>query len=662
MSRVLHWYKSMFMIRKFSDLLSEKSIDLIKKREITWLIHLPYGQEAVAVGVVDAIDKDDLIVPHFRNYHWAIARGIPLEKIYGEILGRSIGTCRGKAGELHGSLLHNYFPSTSIVGANMPIAMGLAYAEKLKGSNKVIINVIGDSYVNIGAFHESINMASIWSLPIIFLVENNHYGISTHYAKVTAGGDISKRANAYGIQGVKIDGKDIFEVYYNMKKIVSHVRKSMRPILVEIDACRHGGSIVLDKQRYRSKEEIEECFKRDPLLKLRKIILEEGITTEEGLSKVEREIQEKVTEAWITALNSPYLSFEEAKRSTLKLPPLKSLDDEKIVLNETKTIRGTMRKIINQTLREIMREDPRVILIGEEIGLFGGDFKVTEGLFEEFGEWRVRDTPVAEYSIIGMAIGCAAGGLRPIAEIMWMDFIGLAADQILNHLTKIPYMSDEQVKLPLMIRTPYGIGMRTGPMHSQSLEAWFVHLNELYVVAPSTPYDARGLLFTFTQLENPILFLEHKMLYDLEGVAPLEKYYVPVGKAKIVREGDDITVVSWGRMVHITSKIADMLKERKNIDVELVDLRTLKPMDLDVIKRSVEKTKRLLVVQETWPQCSVGSEIIASVLEELGTSVKKVKRLSLIDMPIPSGKVEDMFMPSEEDILKTIVQIISEFD
>ncbi len=657
-NRVLKWYRTLLTIRKFSDILKEKSLELISSREITWLIHLPYGQEAVAVGVVEAINEKDLIVPHFRNYHWAIARGIPLEKIFGEILGKSIGTCRGKAGELHGSLEHNYFPATSIVGANMPIAVGLAYAEKFKGTNRVVVNVIGDSYVNIGAFHESINMASLWNLPIVFLVENNHYGMSTHYTKVTANKDIIKRATAYGIPGIKIDGKDVFEVYYTAKKVIEGIRESPHPVLIEADACRHGGSISLDKQRYRSKEEIEACLERDPLTKLKKFIEREGIADEERLYVIDKEVEEQVNKAWEKAINSPPTNFEEVKKSTLKLPSLKYREELNINNREDSSI-VTMRKAINLTIREIMEEDPRVILIGEEVGLFGGDFKVTEGLYQEFGEWRVRDTPVAEYSIIGMAIGCAAGGLRPIAEIMWMDFIGLAADQILNHLTKLPYISNEQVKLPLMIRTPYGVGMRTGPMHSQSLEAWFVHLNELYVVAPSTPYDARGLLFTFTQVENPVLFLEHKLLYDLEGPIILSKYYTPIGKARIVRKGESITVVSWGRMVHVVNEVAEVLKEKKNIEVELIDLRTLKPLDMKTIMGSVEKTGKLLVVQETWPQCSIGSEILASVSEELGSSVRKMRRLSMLDLPVPSGKVEDLFVPSKEEITKTIIQMVN---
>lgn len=657
MSKVLSWYRTILTIRKFSDLLKERSLECMRSGEMTWLIHLPYGQEAVAVGTVEAIDKKDLVVPHFRNYHWAISRGIPLVKIFGELLGRSIGTCKGKAGELHGSPEHNYFPATSIVGANMPIAVGLAYAEKLKSSSRVVVNVVGDSYVNIGAFHEAINMASLWDLPIVFLVENNHYGISTHYTKATAGKDIVKRAVSYGISGIRINGKDVFEVYYTMKKVVENVRESQRPVLVEADACRHGGSIALDKQYYRSKEEIEDCLKKDPLIRLRKFIEEEGIVSEEYLHKIEEEVEEEVNEAWKKAVETPSTSLEEVKRSTLKLPLLEYR--ERPATNNGNLSRVTMRKAINSTIREIMREDPKVILIGEEIGLFGGDFKVTEGLYQEFGQWRVRDTPVAEYSIIGMAIGCAANGLRPIAEIMWMDFIGLAADQILNHLTKLPYMSDEQVKLPLMIRTPYGVGMRTGPMHSQNLEAWFTHLNELYVVAPSTPYDARGLLFTFTQLENPVLFLEHKLLYDYEDLINSDKYYVPIGKARTVRQGEDITVVSWGKMIHVADKVAEILKERKNIEIELIDLRTLKPLDMKTLMKSVEKTGNLLVVQETWPCCSVGSEIIASVFEELGSSLRKARRLSMPDLPVPSGKIEDSFIPSEEDIMKTIVQMTS---
>ncbi len=652
--KLIELYQTMLKIRRAEEALEK----LIYKMVLPGFFHLSIGWEAVAAGACLAINKDDYVISTHRCHGHCIAKGTPLREVMAELLGKKTGCCKGKGGSMHLSYMKvGFIGGNGIVGANIPIATGIAYAIKYLGKKNVVISFFGDGASNTGAFHEGLNMASLWKLPVIFICENNEYAISTHVSRSTSVKNIADRAKAYDMPGVIVDGMNAIEVYKAVTEAVERARRGEGPTLIEAKGCRMIGSYVGDMQEYRDPEEIKKCKERDPLPRMERLLLEEGILSKGQLEKIKAEVEAEVKDAVEYAINSPIPKPEDALEDFMVDPPnlpyVGSIDEVK---GEVKNM--SYREAIRYTLDEEMSKDSRIILLGEDIGYHGGDFGVTKGLIHKYGEWRVRDTPISETGIIGVSIGLAILGLKPIAEIMFMDFIGVCMDQILNQLTKLRYMYGGQFKLPVIIRTAYGAGIQAAAQHSQSLEAFFIHMPGIKVAMPSTPFDARGILKTAIKEENSVLFMEHKLLYDLRGPVPVDDYYVPFGKASIVQEGEDVTIVATGLMVHKALNAAKKLME-ENIRAEVIDPRTLDPLDKETIISSVEKTGRLVVVQEAWPKCSFASEVIALVTEELGSRVKKVMRVTSLDVPMPfSPPMEDFVLPSEDKIIAAVRSVV----
>jgi len=509
-------------------------------------------------------------------------------------------------------------------------------------------------------------MAGLWNLPVVYIIENNLYGMSVPAKKATAKLDFADRACAYNMPGRVVDGMDVLAVREAVADAVESARSGDGPSLIEAQAYRWYGHSRSDPRAYRSKEEEAEWKARDPIPNFAALLMDSGIATQEEVDAVEELAENEVETATDFALSSP-------------TPPVEELEDFVYVpftwtdaqFSRERELRelcrqggpGTRKVLYREALQEAMREemerDPSVFLMGEDIGLYGGAYGATRGLYDIFGEERVRDTPISEATIGGAAVGAAMAGLRPMAEIMYVDFTPLAMDQIANQGAKNRYMFGGKTKVPVVIRSEGGAGRSIAAHHSQSLEALWTHFPGIYVVMPSTPYDAKGLLKAAIRDDNPVMFIEHKMLYGMEGFVPEEDYVIPYGVADVKREGSDITVVTYSRMVHRSLEAAEKLAE-EGISVEVIDLRTLKPLDMDTVSASVQKTGRVVGVTEAYKTGSFISELAMNIQEQLFDWLDApVVRVCAADVPVPmSEPLEDAAIPGVDAIIAGIRQAL----
>ncbi|MEM3715750.1 MAG: pyruvate dehydrogenase (acetyl-transferring) E1 component subunit alpha [Candidatus Bathyarchaeia archaeon] len=657
----LTWYlRQMMRIRKFE----EAYMDLLMRDIAKGASHLYIGQEAVAVGAIAAIRKDDYITSTHRGHGHCIAKGADLKLMMAELLGKATGYCKGKGGSMHvADVSAGNLGATGIVGSNIPIATGAGLSIKMRRTDQVVLCFFGDGAANTGAFHESLNMAAIWKLPVIYICENNLYGMSVSVKRAFPFEDIAERAKGYNIPGVIADGMDVLNVKETVEKAVERARKGEGPTLIECKTYRYYGHSLSDPRRYRTREEEEFWRSRDPIRSFSKKLVDAGILDEVRLKALEEEVSKEVSEAVEFALNSPYPPIESAYEDVYT----EMYVDTKTSMRDLATARKMglkMRKInyrqaLNEALREEMLRDERVFIMGEDVGIYGGAYGVTRGLYDEFGPERVIDTPISEAAIAGAAAGAAMTGMRPVAEIMYIDFITLAMDQIVNIAAKNRYMFGGKSIVPVVYRTQAGAGRGIAAHHSGSWEAWFVHAPGIFVVMPSTPFDAKGLLKTCIRDNNPILFIEHKMLYNVEGEVPEVEYTVPLGVADVKRQGTDVTIIAYSRMVHFALEAAEELS-KEGIEAEVIDPRTLKPLDIDTIISSVKKTHRAVIVHEACKTCGFGAEIAALIMEKAFDYLDApVVRVAGADVPIPMSPVlEAEVIPSKEKIIDAVKSII----
>jgi len=684
--------RQMWEIRMFED----QVYDLLGRDLIKGASHLYAGEEAVAVGAISALRDDDLITSTHRGHGHCYARGASLAKAeearqehYGkmmaELCGRATGYCLGRGGSMHiADVEKGNLGATGIVGGNIPVATGAGLAQQLLGTDRVVLCFFGDGASNTGNFHESLNLAALWDLPVVYIVENNLYGMSVPIQKATAKLNIADRACAYGIPGEVVDGMDVLVVRQAVGRAVERARRGDGPSLIECQTYRWYGHSRSDPRKYRTKEEEAAWKARDPIPTFAARLVEAGIATEAEIDAIEEKVEREIEEATEFALNSPtppveelelyvYAPFKWTEADVIRERELRErcrACPESLVLARDELRRraggpGTRkvqyRQAIQEALREEMQRDPNVFVMGEDVGLYGGAYGATRGLFEEFGPERVRDTPISEATIGGSAVGAAMCGLRPVAEIMYVDFTPLAMDQIANQGAKNRYMFGGKTTVPMVIRTEGGAGRCIAAHHSQSLEALWVHFPGIYVVMPSTPYDAKGLLKAAIRDDNPVMFIEHKMLYGIEGYVPLadEDYIIPFGVADVKREGSDVTVVTYSRMVHRALEAAGRLAE-EGISVEVIDLRTLKPLDMDTVADSVRKTGRVVGVTEAYRTGSFISELTMRIQEELFDWLDApVVRVAAADVPVPmSEPLENAAVPSVEAIIAGIREVL----
>jgi pyruvate/2-oxoglutarate/acetoin dehydrogenase E1 component/TPP-dependent pyruvate/acetoin dehydrogenase alpha subunit len=671
---LVKYLRQMMEIRAFEDNIAE----LLGRAVLRGASHLYAGEEAVAVGAMAALREDDLVTSTHRGHGHAHAHGDNAAKtleekqrhynrMMAEVLGKSGGYCKGKGGSMHiADVDHGNLGATGIVGGNIPVAVGAALAQKLQGTDRVVLCFFGDGASNTGNFHESLNMASLWDLPVVFVVENNQYAMSVPWTKASKVQRISERAKAYGIPGETVDGMNPLTVRSEVSKAVARARRGEGPSIVECMTYRWYGHSHSDPRAYRTRAEEAEWKKRDPLDTFSKGLISLGLMSKKEVDSLEGDVQNKLDTAMEYSNKSPEPSGGELNTDVFAPSKFTQQDiaadkewREKIRKGEVKR-EITYTQALVEAAREEMNRNPKVFIMGEDVGLYGGAYGATRGLFEEFGEKRVIDTPISEATIGGAAVGAAMAGMRPVAEIMYVDFTPLAMDQVANQGAKNRYMFGGKTSVPMVIRTEGGAGRAIAAHHSQSLESLWTHFPGIYVVMPSTPYDAKGLLKAAIRDDNPVMFIEHKMLYKEKGPVPEEDYIIPFGVADIKRPGKDITLVTYSRMVLRALEAADILA-KEGIDVEVIDLRTLCPLDINTVAESVKKTGKFVGVTEAYENTSFINEVMVQLNERVFDWLDApMVRVAAANVPVPRAEVlEDLAIPNTKRIVDACRKVVS---
>jgi 2-oxoisovalerate dehydrogenase E1 component len=671
---LMNYLRQVMEIRAFENNISM----LLGKAVLKGASHLYAGQEATAVGAVGALRDDDLVTSTHRGHGHAHAHGDGAaktpeakqehyNKMMAEVLGRSGGYCKGKGGSMHiADVDHGNLGATGIVGGNIPVAVGAALAQKLQNIDRVVLCFFGDGASNTGNFHEALNMASLWDLPVIFVVENNMYAMSVPWAKASKLPDIADRACAYGIPGEAVDGMDVLAVRGAVAKAVERARRGEGPTLIEAKTYRWYGHSHSDPRAYRTRDEEAAWKERDPITVLKSNMQTVGLLDEAEFEDLDKAVKEKLDVAMAFSEASPEPDPDELCTDVYAPSKFTQADiDAERELRQRVRNGSDIREIpyaqaLQEAMREEMERDERVFIFGEDVGLYGGAYGATRGLWEEFGEWRVIDTPISEATVGGAAVGAAMAGMRPVAEIMYVDFTPLAMDQIANQGAKNRYMLGGKTSVPMVIRTEGGAGRAIAAHHSQSLEALWTHFPGIYVVMPATPYDAKGLLKAAIRDDNPIMFIEHKMLYKEKGPVPEEEYLIPLGVADVKREGADVTLVTYSRMVLRALEAAEILAE-EGIDVVVVDLRTLKPLDMDTVINSVVKTGRFVGLTEGYENTSFINEVMAQVNDlAFDWLDAPMVRVAAANVPVPRAEIlEDMAIPNVGRIVEACRKVVS---
>lgn len=650
---LLGLYRTMLTIRAFELKIKE----LIQLNLVGGAAHLSIGQEAVAAGVCLAIKDTDQILSTHRGHGHAIAKGADLRRMFAEILGRKTGYCYGKGGSMHIT-----DPSIGIVGANgivgggLTIATGIGLASRLLKTGNICVCFFGDGAAAQGGLHEALNICSLWKLPVLYVCENNHFAMSSHVSRSLATKSMADWAKGYGLPGMQVDGNDVAAVYQAAFTAAKTIRPEGPAYLLECVTYRQEGHFVGDPCLYRDKQETQQWIEqRDPIKRLHQRLLDDNLASDEELTDCQKQIDQLIADVAQQALEDP-----EPETDTVAGNVYVNLWSQSDVqppdLQNCRTVELSYRDAANRALDEEMARDERVIILGEDIGLHGGAFQATRGLYKKYGPDRVRDTPISEALIGGCTLGAALSGLRPIGEFQYSDFMTLAMDQIVNQTAKVHYMFGGQLKAPLVYRAPCGSGGRgNAAQHSQSLEAWFMHVPGLKVAMPATPFDMVGLLKTAIRDDDPVIFLEHKAMYNLKGLVPVQEYLLPFGKADIKRAGSDLTIVATSRMVLFSLEAAQILAA-DGINVEVIDPRTLVPLDKETICDSAAKTGHVVVVSEDCITAGVSAEIASVISEEVFDQLQgPVVRLAGLNTPIPYNRtLEQAAVPSVQSICKTV--------
>lgn len=668
--KVQHMFYQMHLIRTFEEAAQQQYF----LGKVHGTMHLYVGEEAVAVGTMAALRPDDLITSTHRGHGHAIAKGQDVRGMMAELLGKESGVCHGRGGSMHmADLTLGSLGANGIVGGGIPLAVGAGLSMQLQRRDRVVVCFFGDGAANIANFHEGLNMAAIWSLPVVFLCENNQYAMSMPVETALAVPHVADRAEAYGMPGKTVDGMDVSAVYQAVKEAASRARAGGGPTLLEATTYRYKGHSKSDKQVYRTKDEVRAWQERDPITRYRRWLVAEGFLSEEEAEVVAENAQQEVQEAITYADAEPEPDVRELTRDVFAEEPeaagrpfeilpqwiAGTFGDDTPITPPPGTREITYAEALREAMAMALERDQYVYLVGEDIGVYGGAMGVTAGLLDRFGAERVRDTPISENTIAGSSVGAAMTGMRPVAEMQFMDFVTLAMEQIVLQAAKIRYMFGGKAHVPLVLRLPGGSGTGAAAQHSGSVESWFVNVPGLKVVAPSTPYDAKGLLLAAIADENPVIFVENKLLYKEKGPVPEGPYVVPLGTASVKRAGQDVTVVTTSIMVRRALEAAEWLS-REGIEIEVIDLRSLKPYDDDSIVDSVRKTGRLLVVHEAPLLGGFGGEIAAMIAESEAFAYLEapIVRLGGADAPVPyNRKLEDAAVPQVENIVESARQL-----
>jgi 2-oxoisovalerate dehydrogenase E1 component len=640
-SELLEMQQRMLLIRGFEDRVAH----LYRDGLVPGFVHLSIGQEAAAVGACWPLRSNDVITSTHRGHGHCLAKGLDPYRMFAELMGRAEGTNRGRGGSMHiADPRMGIFGANGIVAAGLPIAVGAATASQIRGGEAVAVAFFGDGAVAQGAFHEALNLAAVWRLPVIFFCENNGYSEFSPTGTQQAA-TLEHRSVGYSMAFDQVDGNDVVATATTMGEAVERARSGSGPAIVEASTYRWHGHYEGDPERYRSPAELSAWQERDPLVLHRQRLIDAGVSETE-IEAVEESVADRLDEALERARALPAPSpatlfdFVVRERPASATPPAPTGTEP-----ETRTMDA-----IKSALEAELASDDRVFLAGIDLGEGGNVFGLTRGLRERFGE-RVRDTPISENAIVGLAVGAAMAGMHPVVEVMYLDFLGVCLDQLLNQAAKLPFMTGGSAEMGLTVRTQFGAGRSSGSQHSQSLEAMLAHIPGLTVVMPSTPADTYGLLRAAIQDPNPVVFIENRLLYGMKGPAPSGDYVLPLGRSAVVRPGSDITVVSVSRMVHEAIAAADELAD-EGISVEVIDLRTVAPLDLDPVLDSLKKTSRILIAHEAVVPFGIGAEIAARVAREAFWDLDApIERVGAAATPPPyAPELEQAWLPGRKEI------------
>lgn len=661
--QLVHFYRQLLWPR----MIEEKMLVLLRQGKISkWFSGI--GQEAIAVGATLALEEEEWIMPLHRNLGVFTTRQMPLHKLFMQWQGAQEGYSRGRERSFHfGNREHHICGMISHLGPQLAIADGVALAHKLRKEQKVSLAFTGDGGTSEGDFHEALNTAAVWDLPVIFIIENNGYGLSTPVNEQYRCISLVDKAKGYGMEGVQIDGNNLLSVYDTIKGVREYCIKNQKPYLVECLTFRMRGHEEASGTKYVPPELFKLWEQKDPISNFEKYLLDQEVLTTASVEGIRNEFREKIESELAAGFNTkPVVADTEQELEDVyaKREETGSRKYEvRVIDNSGHTADGLpaapelrMIDAIKDGLRLSMQQHPNLVLMGQDIAEYGGAFKITEGFVQEFGKQRVRNTPLCESAIVGAALGLSLEGYKSMMEMQFADFVTVGFNQIVNNLAKIHYRWGQHADV--VIRMPTGGGVGAGPFHSQSNEAWFVKTPGLKVVYPSSPADAKGLLIAAINDPNPVMFFEHKALYrSVSGPVPADYYEIEIGKARHVREGDELSIITYGSGVHWAE---DYAAEHPEIAIDILDLRSLLPLDYHAIRKAVERTGRVLLLHEDTLTGGIGGEIAAWIAEHCFTLLDApVMRCASLDTPIPfSIELENNFLAKArlDETVKKLLQ------
>lgn len=620
-------------------LIEERMLILLRQGKITkWFSG--WGQEAISVGTTYAMGKEEFILPMHRNLGVFTTRDVPLNRLFSQFQGKMNGFTKGRDRSFHfGSMEHHIVGMISHLGPQLSIADGIGLSSLLKKDNKTTLVFTGDGGASEGEFHEALNVAAVWNLPVIFAVENNQWGLSTPSEEQFKFKSFVDKGIGYGIDAYQIDGNNILEVISSVRQIATSLGERPRPFLLECMTFRMRGHEEASGTKYYPEGIQDEWELKDPVKNYELFLLEEGIITEKDVEDLRKEFKEEIIHAFSEA------NEEENIVADTEIELRDVFKEHQQVVIEPKSSQKTEKRLIDAVsdgLRQSMEKYPELVLMGQDIADYGGVFKVTEGFVDLFGKERVRNTPLCESAIVGAGLGLSIAGMKAMVEMQFADFVSVGFNQIVNNLAKLYWRWGQNADV--VVRMPTGANTAAGPFHSQSNEAWFFHTPGLKIVYPAFPSDAKGLLTAAIEDPNPVLFFEHKYLYRSLKEEIYDDYYTTeIGKAKVLREGDEVTIVSYGLGVHWALEVVD----EEGISADVIDLRTLVPMDMDTVLQSVRKTGRVIVLHEDVEIGGIGGEIVTQINEACFEYLDApIRRVGSLNTPVPFNvNLERNFLP-----------------
>ncbi|HWA63562.1 MAG TPA: pyruvate dehydrogenase (acetyl-transferring) E1 component subunit alpha [Caulobacteraceae bacterium] len=639
-AHVLDQLRRMIRVRMFEA----KCAELYSVEKIRGFLHLYDGEEAIAAGLVPLLEPRDRIVATYREHAHALLRGVPIEKVMAEMYGKAAGCSGGRGGSMHlFDAATNLYGGNAIVGGGLPLAVGLAMADKAQGTGAVTACFFGEGAAAEGEFHESLNLAALWGLPVLFVCENNRYAMGTALERSEAETDIHLKAQGYRIASEAVDGMDVVAVEVAARRAIAAIRETGRPYFLECRTYRFRAHSMFDAQLYREKAEVEAWRDKDPIARFRAWAEGAGLAHPDDSARLEAEAQAEIDAAVAFSEAAPWEPIESLTRhvtAAVRPPPPPAVSPS------AETVETTYREAMKTAIREALQREPKAFLMGEDVGRYGGCYAVSKGLIDEFGPERIRDTPLSESGFTGAGIGAAMAGLKPIVEVMTVNFSLLALDQILNNAATLRHMSGGQFAAPVVIRMATGAGRQLAAQHSHSLEGLYAHVPGLRVLAPATLEDARGMLWTALQEPDPVLIFEHVMLYNRAGRLAANAGAVDIERAAVRRPGRDVSLITYGGSLFKTLEAAEALA-KDGIEAEVVDLRVLRPLDDATIMASVRRTRRALVVDEGWRSGSLAAEVGMRIMEQAFFDLDApVARVCSAEVPIPYPRhLEEAALP-----------------